>query len=484
MKKFIAFLLGICSVLAVFAFTGCKKKTENSPIFYDIAVRYDEDGRALSGTARIDYKNTTGNELTDLKFNLYGNAFREGVNTPPVGEAYAAKAYYDGFSYGGMKVESVTGCSAWAQGGEDENILTVNLQTPLYPDDSASVTVTYSLSLANINHRTGVTANAVNLGNFYPQLCAYSDGGFIESPYYPFGDPFVSEIADYNVVLDVPEGWTAAASGLLTGETTAAGRKKCSYTLKKARDFAAVISDSFEVCEGEVGGVKVYYYHTGDEHAEEYLAAAEQSLEYFSQTFGEYVYPTLSVVSTGFYCGGMEYPALTMINDSMNFDNTVYTIVHENAHQWWYAMVGSDQLNDPWQDEGLAEYSTLMFFENHPDYGFTRTGLIGSATRAYRNFFSIQSQLNGKADTSMTRNLSTYSSDYEYTNVTYNKGMILFDTLRKSLGDKAFTSALKKYYGKNLYKIASRDDICACFISSGTDVEGFFAAFLEGRIVI
>ena len=37
-------------------------------------------------------------------------------------------------------------------------------------------------------------------------------------------------------------------------------------------------------------------------------------------------------------------------------------MVHEVAHQWWYNQVGSDQIMNPWLDEGLAEFSMYDYF--------------------------------------------------------------------------------------------------------------------------
>ena len=168
-----------------------------------------------------------------------------------------------------------------------------------------------------------------------------------------------------------------------------------------------------------------------------------------------------------------------MISDKLDAEGNIYTIVHENAHQWWYAMVGSDQLNSAWQDEGLAEYSSLMFFETHPDYNFTRLGIVGSATKAYRAYFSVYNQIFGEANTAMNRHISEFDSDYEYANIAYNKGLILFDMLRQSIGDEKFTSALKDYFNGNLYSIAPCENLYASFLKYG-DLEGFFASFIEG----
>ncbi|MDE6597682.1 MAG: M1 family metallopeptidase [Clostridia bacterium] len=483
MKKFLAILLSVVAIAAALSFAGCKKKSVTLSE-YDIFASYDTESQTLTGTVNFTFYNNTDNEIDTLKFNLFGNAFREGATIKPVSAAYSGKAYYSGASYGGMEITEVQNCLNWNVGGEDENILNVALSSPVYPEQTVSVTISYALKLANVNHRTGVTKNGVNLGNFYPVLCAYSREGFVESPYYSCGDPFLSECANYTVTVEVPATYTVAASGKLVSETVSSDRKKCAYSLNNARDFALVFSDKFEVATQNIDGVEVSYYYYKDSAPQESLAAACESLQYFSDTFGGYVYPTLSVVQTGFCYGGMEYPALTMISDDLDKDGNLYTIVHENAHQWWYAMVGSDQLNCAWQDEGLAEYSSLLFFENHPDYAFTRTGLVGTAVKSYRAYYSVYNQIFGEANTTMNRNIKDFESEYEYSNVAYCKGLILFDMLRQSIGDEKFFDGLKTYFKNNLYSIASCDDLIGCFIKGGNDVEGFFASFIEGKIVI
>lgn len=483
MKKTFCVLLAACAAATIIAVPACGGES-SSVSAYDISVTYNADEHTLTGTMEFDYFNNTQNALGDLKFNLYGNAYREGAKYSPVAKTYESKAYYGGKSYGGMEITSVEGCAGWTVGGEDENILTVNLAEPVYPDRRAEISVSYKLSLANINHRTGVTQSTVNLGNFYPVLCAYSAQGFVECPYYSCGDPFVSDCADYSVTLQMPATYTAASSGKLVSSTETEGGKKCEYTLSNARDFAIVLSDKFKTLTADADGTEVTYYYVSDAAPDKSLNAATESLKYFSSAFGKYAYPTLSVVETGFCYGGMEYPALTMIAEGQSAENTAYTIIHENAHQWWYAMVGSDQINDSWQDEGLAEYSTLLFYENHPEYGLTRTAIVGTATKTYRAFFSVLNQLNGSVDTSMHRPLSEYSGEYEYVNVTYNKGLILFDTLRSSIGDKKFMQCLASYFSEYCGKIASYEDLEGCFIKSGTDLEGFFTSFIEGKIII
>jgi aminopeptidase N len=314
-------------------------------------------------------------------------------------------------------------------------------------------------------------------------LCARDVSGFVENTYSYCGDPFLSDCANYSLTLELPKEYTAATSGKLISEKIVGSTKTDTFTVENARDFAIVLSDKFSIEKKSVNGVEVMYYFYSDDNPTAALNVAAESLEYYDREFGEYVYPTLSVVQTGFCYGGMEYTALEMISDNLSKDDSVYTIAHETAHQWWYEMVGSDQINCGWQDEGLAEMSSVMFFENYTDYGFTRTGIIGSATKSYRAFYSVYSQIFGNADTTMNRPLSAFESEYEYTNIAYNKGLILFDTLRTAIGQEKFLSALKSYYTANLYKIATYEELISCFLKEG-DTEGLFNSFIQGKIVL
>ncbi len=483
MKKTTALLAATALTISLIPMTACKKPQSENLSKYAITAAYDETNRTLTGVVDFTYYNSTNNEISNLAFNLWGNAYREGAAFAPVSDADSAKAYYAGKSYGGENVEKVENCAGWEICGEDKNILSVTLNEPVYPEQTANVSITYTLSLANVNHRTGVTQKCVNLGNFYPVLCAYSTDGFAQNPYYSCGDPFVSACADYDVTLTLPAEYTAATSGKLLSCTTAGSNATMRYELNNARDFAAVLSKEFKTATRKVGGCDVTLYYTGETEPANSMNAAAESLQYFSGSYGEYAYPTLSVVYTGLCVSGMEYPALTMISDSIDEETAAYTIVHENAHQWWYAMVGNDQVNCGWQDEGLAEYSTLCFFEKYPEYGFTRTQLLGTAIKAYRAYYSVYNQIFGKADTTMNRCLKDFASEYEYTNIAYNKGLLLFETLRTSMGDEKFASALKKYFKENCFKVASYEDLVAAF-AAYHDVEGLIAGYVDGKVVI
>lgn len=481
MKKITIVLATAVAALISLPLYACHNDEQEKINAYDLCVEYDDQAQTLSGTCTLTYYNQTQTQIDELCFNLWGNAYREGAKYSAVKKGDSA--FWSNKNYGSESVTAVEGCANWEVGGEDANLLSLYFDQPLYPDQSATVTISYTLDLAKVNHCTGATATTVNLGNFYPVLCARNEAGYIKTPYYQIGDPFVSDCANYKVKLTAPLGYIAATSGVELESKSENGKTTTLYSLDQARDFAMVLSNEFKSVSKKCNQTVISAYYCGNQAPQTQLNAACESLEYFSQTFGEYAYPTLNLAFTPLNCGGMEYPALAMINDKLAQEESVYTAVHETAHQWWYAAVGSNQVSCPWQDEGLAEYSTLTFFEKNSSYGYTRTGLLGSAIKAYRAYYSVYNQIFGKSDTSMTRSLGQYSGEYEYVNIAYNKSLLAFESVRTAMGDAKFFKALKKYYSTQKFKIATPEALIACF-DELYDVQGLIEGYLNGKVVI
>ena len=116
--------------------------------------------------------------------------------------------------------------------------------------------------------------------------------------------------------------------------------------------------------------------------------------------------------------------------------------------------------------------------------GFQGKDPTASARKAIRAYTGIYSQLFGKTDIAMDRPLSAFMSEYEYSNLVYNQGILLFDSLREAIGEKRFMSGLQEYYRKYSGKIASPEALISCFERTGVDVRGHFSSFLEGNAVI
>lgn len=487
MKKIVyALTVTVLALTLVFgAGFGCGGKKNDKITSYEIECTLSGD--VLSGTEKVRFYNNTENVFESLKFNLFGNAFREGAAYQPINRQYTSKAYYNGVNYGEMTVTGVSEGSEtldFSICGEDENILSVALKEAVFPNEAVTVTIDFTLHLAEVIARTGINAKTINLANFYPVLCGIEDGAFFECLYYSNGDPFFSDCADYKVTLTAEEKYVVAASGKVSEAKVTGGMRRAIYNVSNARSFAFVLSENFEsVCDTSLG-TEINYYYYDDASPEESLKTAVRAIKYFGETFGEYPYETFAVVQTRFVQGGMEFPALVYISDDLEERAYKEVIVHETAHQWWQTAVGNNEIKYGFLDEGLAEYSVVMFYEAHPEYGVTRQAAVSAAEKSYKIFCSVHEKLFGKTDTSMLRSLGEYSGEYEYVNIAYIKPTVMYECFRTGVGDNLFIKGLKRYYSENRFKNATPACLTGAFERAGADAEGFFKGFFTGEAII
>lgn len=481
MRKRLTALVLATTVSLSLAACAPSDKEENTE--YTIVASLSADN-ILTASVSCDYVNNNDVPLDELQFHLYPNAYREGSKYSPIASSQSSAAYPSGKSYSELDIKTVSVNGAESQisvTGVDENILSVALPSRLEPTEHVTVQIEYTLKLPKVRHRLGYTDKSVNLANFYPIACVYRDGAFVADPYYSTGDPFFSETADYDVTFTAPSAYTGAFTGVVENSKEDGELTTYNITATDVRDFAAVFG-KYEKVSGLAGSAIVnYYYHT-DSAPESALNTAIAAIKTFGDMFGEYPYPEFSVVQTGFIHGGMEYPGLVMISDSYSGDAYNDIIVHETAHQWWYGVVGNDEVKYAWLDEGLAEYSTMMFYEQNEGYKYTFAEKRADALTAYMVYCETFKN-NGLGDTSMTRPSNEYGDETEYSYMTYVKGALMLDDVRNTIGDSAFKAALKKYYADNKFGIAEPQDLIGAMEkASKRQLDVLFDSWLDGNV--
>ena len=177
---------------------------------------------------------------------------------------------------------------------------------------------------------------------------------------------------------------------------------------------------------------------------------------------------------------------MVFISDSI-VDETEFmkVIVHEIAHQWWYAIVGNNEAKEAWLDESLSEYSTALFFKHNKEFGVSYDEIVSNAHSSYLLYVDVIQAIRGEVNTKMNLNIREYKNDYEYSYMVYVKGVIMFDSLVDAVGEKKVIAGLKKYFSQNKFKIATKKDFYSAFKSAcHKDIEGFFEGYLNGTTVI
>jgi len=492
-----AILFLVVAALSLMARENVLTKAARASDTITINAKYNSAEKTLSATQTVRYKNRSRDELPHIKFHIYANAYRNGARFPPVTAADEGRAFPNGKSYGGIYIDEVQVAGKSVPilvTGDDQNVLRVPLFTPLRPNQSIDIFIDYTVQLANIAHRLGWTDNAVNLGNFYPVPVIYENGVWQTYPYSFNGDPFYNALHNFDVTLHADSRYIIASSGTLQRQSAGVHR----FRSQAIRDFAMVLSRNFKSITRMVGRTAVNYFYLDDYNPMASLTCAVDSLRTFSRLFTQYPYRQLTVVQTDFLHGGMEYGELVYVstdilhnvgiasssstsrNDARQFHNQV--IIHEIAHQWWYGIIGNNQARTAWIDEGLAEYSTLLFYDLNPQYShLSRADMVNNARDNFVAYSRLVAAVGGRIDPDMTKDLNSFRSTHEYVFMTYVRGLLLFVDLEMLIGQAKITDALHNFAREAQFGFATKDNLIESMErSTRANLRTFFESFLTG----
>lgn len=484
MKKIIVLFFVACLCISGVACTLNVEKNSENLTSYTATLTYNHEKHTLQGEMVVDYINTSNSALREIKFNLYANAFREGSQQSVISLSKYNECYYNGESFGGIEILS-TGKLEHSVCGNDQNILNITLDNPLQPTKRTEVCIDFCITLPNISHRFGYGENTINFGNFLPTACVYENGQWQEIMYHSNGDPFYSEVANYYVTVSYPERFVLASTGEclsteISGEITTKALKALSV-----RDFAMVISENLSLISGEADGVKINYYYNNDPNFTTSLETATRAVKTFNSLFGKYPYSELNVIEADFCIGGMEFPNLVLISNAISdYDTYQMVIVHEISHQWWYGLVGNNQSQFAWLDEGLAEFSTALFYEKNAGYNLTYEKIISNANTNMQVFQTIYTGVLGEIDLSMNKSLSNFENENHYIFTTYVQGLLMFDALKDLISEKVVIKCLKNYLTEYAFKVVTPADLIASFQkTTSLNLEPFFNSWIQGKVV-
>lgn len=434
---------------------------------YDIRVSLlPGEPPMVVGSQRVRYTNQESVALNELVFRLFPNL-----------PGFGGRMRVDAVERDGLRLE--------ARLTEHASVLRLPLKPALPSGASTEISMAFTANLpTDTSNGYAVFAYADDvyaLAGFYPVIPVYDDEGWNAELAPPYGDVTFTDAAFYRVVISAPAELTLVTSGSVLEVTEGVrGRRTWTAVAGPARDFYIAASPDYGVVSQEVDGVRVNsYYRTAQaasgQKALEQLSAA---LRLYSRQFGDYPYAELDVVPTPTNAGGIEYPGVIVVAQQLypNPDDFFELVVaHEAAHQWWYGLVGSDQVDDPWLDEALANYSAYYYFENTS--GRQRAEMIRQ--KLFEEPYQ-QAQAAGR-DRGVGGSVATFDAA-SYGAIVYGKGPLFFDAVRQRLGDVAFFAALRRYLARHRYGIAYPSDLVTAFEeSSGQSIADLYRQWIEGK---
>lgn len=446
----------------------------------DLQAEFLPESRSLRVTQRMTLTSRVSESRDTLVLRSWPNAYQSMETSPlTLTELYNA-AYPDGFSTGALVMEEAS--VAQGDGASEKvfyrytdtakTVLSLPLSQSWEPGETLTVTLRYTLMLPKAASRYGVMDGIYAVGNAFPLPALYENGAYRTDEYFPIGDPFVSECAHFSLELTLPAGYQCAATAYPAETRTTEDGQVMVFSAPAVRDFALVLSQQFQTAQVMEGTVLISVYASDDHWARQVLAFAQAALRCYNRLYGDYPYPSLTLAGLTLPFDGAEYPGLCLLSSSLTGDALEKAVAHEAAHQWWYAVVGSDGVNNAWQDEALSQFSALSYWES----------AHGSAARAEWYEQEIAPSLRITLNATAGAPLSWFSSLGEYKSLVYDRGTALLCAADELLNGR-MNDFLRFYRERYAFRIASRQDFLSLLTEySKEDFTPLFEDYLDTLI--
>jgi hypothetical protein len=428
---------------------------------YKLAMEIDTGLENVTGRAEIRYTNRGTAALDKVELRLFPNILggKMGINSLMVNGQASTPAY-----------------------GLQNSLLIVPLNKALQPGETSVIGIDFVVSVPDDpTQNYGVLAHnsaVLTLAHAYPMVAVYAENGWHAEIPPQSGDLTFTDAAYYTVQVTAPADLTLVATGREISRQQTAQTQTVNFALGPAHDFMLAAVSGYDKVRRQVGEVTINSYAPAAELARAALAldTAAEAVKIYSQRYAPYPYTELDVVATPTLALGGEYPGLVVITDRLYASGEIFngapienylegTVAHEVGHQWFYNLVGNDQLNQPWLDESLAQFVTWQYYAER--YG-------AGAAEEYKQSFDERWARVRDEKIPVGQPVAAYNGK-EYSAIVYGRGALFFLALRKQIGQEKFDAFLRAYTTHYTWGIATSDGLqaqaeqaCAC------DLTGLF----------
>lgn len=466
MKKRIITLLAIAILSEIVAITGLillfsfifKNNTSSDTVnTFQAQARYN-----MPGSAEASKRSANSYKYKD-EYNIKAQVVFSGETITIQEELYIDKAYENGLillyvpSMNMVKttikdVKIIFNESAAAAEAVDDweiisdMVLKISIKDKYRKEKDIFVNIEYEITPGNNSGTILYSGDQVYLANFLVTPAVYKNGEPILIYKSNFGDPYIYDVNNYKI--------SFVQNDNIYFDVYAPGEKqvleeKVVFTAKNIRDFSAVVIKNKDSNDNKVHidsetiyNTKVYYINSSE--AAQYV---KEAFLFAINNIGPYPHKEFFVVRAPLQnLEGMELSNMIFISDRCfgnNYKESLPRLIyHEVLHQWFYNIIGTDQVNEPFLDEGLVSYLARI--------------LEGSK---FGNNYSYNDKFT-KMD------LKSYSTRDEYYRLAYTEATKYFADVHSKLGND-FYNLLKKIYEDKKYSILYFDDFAGYLSSFG-----------------
>ncbi len=488
---------------------------------YRMEVKLIPEDNQLIAHSFITYINQSPDTLDRVYLHLYPRAFQEGsVKYREFSHSLGRQGRAMGFMKNPKSYEwdlEITSFQVTSSDhiqsqdySIDDTILKTLLPRPLAPGDSVTLELDWTLKVGRMFERAGEIKRQYNMAQWYPKLVVYDDEGWHPDVFHAEGE-FYGEFGDFDVTLDLPTNYIVGATGIVVDgdpgweavavdtsqdldtwldslefpEADSTQRRVVRFKAHQVHDFAWVASPDFLYESGEWNGIKVHVLYNKDHGSWSKVVVdrAEEALRWLSTQFGMYPWPQMTVIDRR-RGGGMEYPMLVM-----NGRDSEGLIVHEIGHNWFYGILGNNEVDQAWLDEGFTTFQTRWHaLTKYPGGNDPNRHWLKPYQKKHWRFTSYYDKDQWRAiraitsgfDEPVQRESYLYKTGGNYSVNVYTKASLMLRELKAILGDSLFTAAMQHYYATwklkhvNEYRFRQAIEEVA-----GQELDWFFDAWLH-----
>lgn len=353
-------------------------------VSYKIIADLNTEEHYLEAIEYLTYHNESPHSLETLYVHLYANAYKDdktvyAQETEKMGDREFIKAKESERGY--IAIRNIACGSDLLHFLVDGTILSIPLKEPLGSSDSITLKIDFYLKIPKQFSRLGYLEDHYEMVQWYPKICVYDNDGWHCDTYHVIGE-FYGEYGSYDVELRLPGDYVVAATGeriepadkefldsliAKNNKPDMDERKTVRFYAEDVHDFAWVCDPDFSVEKYEVDSINIYIFYL-KHHEKKWKNAGNYTIDAvkrYNQWYGRYPYKNITVVD-GYFRGGMEYPNLVIIGQGEDRITRMFEMIiaHEIGHQWFYGILGSDEINEAWLDEGFTVYTEIRYFED------------------------------------------------------------------------------------------------------------------------
>jgi len=490
---------------------------------YTIDARLDPDRHVIDGSLVLDWWNNSGVPLSSFPFHLYWNAFRDNLSTSargqrrPVPRPGSPSETDRAFGY--IQVRAVAllmpAAPPTAPGTDlfptlrylqpddgnpdDRTVMSVRTPRPVPPGGKARFRIEWTsrIPYGNVG-RAGWVHDYNFIAQWFPKIGVHSKGAWNAHQFHATTE-FFSDYGTYDVRLTVPDGFVVGATGALQEELPgpAPGTRTLRFRQDDVHDFAWTASRRFLEVKDRFNDpgyppvdIRLLVQPEHKILAARYIEATKIALRSYGAWSEPYPYAQVTVVDPawGSASGGMEYPTLFTggagIRSPRALQSPESVTIHECGHQFWYGLVGNNEFEEAWLDEGFNSYhdeKAIQLALGPAGWGRRYFGpstlarglrapwpMVAPGVRIGRGDGDLSSLRRiGRSDV-MARPGWEYASREAYSLNSYGKPALSLQTLEGLVGDDTMTRILRTYARRYRYAHPTSED----FIATVKEVTG------------